>query len=216
MQVVAIVVSLAITVVAVVLAVQAIRSMLAVIRLGQPEARSDRKPERWKGMLTETLAHTRMLQWKRIGVLHWFVFVGFITLSSLVATAYGQIFVPTFALPVIGHWIVFEWWADIFSWLTLIGIVGLIVVRQRHHPAPRVAGAASSAPPSGRPTSSRPSSSAWSSAGSSCAVWSTPTARARSGTIPSPGSSACPSRAWPPAPWTTWSSSWPWSRSSSR
>ena len=28
----------------------------------------------------------------------------------------------------------FEWWADIFSWLTLIGIVGLIVIRQRHHP----------------------------------------------------------------------------------
>ena len=74
-------------------------------------------------MLAETLGHTRMLQWKRIGVMHWFVFVGFLTLSSLVATAYGQLFAPTFALPVIGHWIVFEWWADIFSWLTLIGIV---------------------------------------------------------------------------------------------
>jgi Fe-S oxidoreductase len=60
--------------------------------------------------------------------------IGFITLSSLVATAYGQLFVPTFALPIIGHWIVFEWWADIFSWLTLIGIVGLIVIRQRNHP----------------------------------------------------------------------------------
>jgi Fe-S oxidoreductase len=133
-QVVAIVVSLAITVVAVVLAVRAIRSMLAVIRLGRPEERSDRKPERWKGMLAETLAHTRMLQWKRVGVLHWFVFVGFITLSSLVATAYGQIFDPTFALPIIGHWVVFEWWADLFSWLTLIGIIGLIIIRQRQHP----------------------------------------------------------------------------------
>jgi Fe-S oxidoreductase len=75
-----------------------------------------------------------MLQWQRVGVLHWFVMIGFITLSSLVATAYGQLFVPTFALPIIGHWIVFEWWADLFSWLTLIGIVGLIVIRQRHHP----------------------------------------------------------------------------------
>ena len=52
----------------------------------------------------------------------------------MVATAYGQLFVPTFALPIIGHWIVFEWWADIFSWLTLIGIVGLIIIRQRNHP----------------------------------------------------------------------------------
>ncbi len=135
MQVVAIVVSLAITAVAVVLAVRAIRSMVAVIRLGRPEVgRDDHKSERWKGLVAETLGHTRMLQWQRVGVLHWFVMIGFITLSSLVATAYGQLFVPTFALPVIGHWVVFEWWADIFSWLTLIGIVGLIVIRQRHHP----------------------------------------------------------------------------------
>ncbi len=135
MQVVAIVVSLAITAVAVVLAVRAIRSMLSVIRLGRPAVgRSDRRGERWKGLVTETLGHTRMLQWQRVGILHWFVMIGFITLSSLVATAYGQLFVPTFALPIIGHWIVFEWWADIFSWLTLIGIVGLIVIRQRNHP----------------------------------------------------------------------------------
>ena len=135
MQVVAIVVSLAITAVAVVLAVRAIRSMVAVIRLGRPEVgRDDHRSERWKGLVAETLGHTRMLQWQRVGVLHWFVMIGFITLSSLVATAYGQLFVPTFALPVIGHWVVFEWWADIFSWLTLIGIVGLIVIRQRHHP----------------------------------------------------------------------------------
>ena len=135
MQVVAIVVSLAITAVAVVLAVRAVRSMVAVIRLGRPEVgRDDRRGERWRGLVAETLGHTRMLQWRRVGVLHWFVMIGFITLSSLVATAYGQLFVPTFALPVIGHWIVFEWWADIFSLLTLIGIVGLIAIRQRNHP----------------------------------------------------------------------------------
>ncbi len=85
-------------------------------------------------MLAETFGHTRMLQWRAVGVMHWFVFVGFLTLSSLVATAYGQVFSARFALPIIGHWIVFEWWADIFSWLTLIGIGYLIVVRQRHHP----------------------------------------------------------------------------------
>ena len=135
MQIVAIVVSLAITAVAVVLSVLAVRRMVAVIRLGRPTInRTDRPGRRWRTMITETFGHTRMLQWGPIGVMHWFVFVGFITLSSLVATAYGQLFVPTFALPVIGHWIVFQWWADIFSWLTLIGIGYLIVVRQRHHP----------------------------------------------------------------------------------
>ena len=38
----------------------------------------------------------------------------------------------------------FEWWADLFSWLTLIGIVGLIVIRQRHHPRTRGPRAAAS------------------------------------------------------------------------
>jgi hypothetical protein len=70
-QVVAIVVSLAITAVAVVLAVRAIRSMLSVIRLGRPAVgRDDRRGERWKGLVAETLGHTRMLQWRRVGFLH--------------------------------------------------------------------------------------------------------------------------------------------------
>lgn len=156
MQIVAIVVSLAITVLAVACAVVAVRAMVGVIRLGQPTAgRTDRPAQRWRTMLAETVGHTRMLQWRAIGVMHWFVFVGFITLSSLVATAYGQLFDPRFALPVIGHWIVFEWFADIFSWLTLIGIGYLIVVRQRQHRAARVGGVGSSDPRSGRRTSSR-------------------------------------------------------------
>lgn len=135
MQIAAIVVSLAVTALAVVLVVRAVRTMLGVIRLGKPVlGRSDRPAARWRTMLTETLGHTRMLQWTPIGIMHWFVMVGFITLSSLVATAYGLLFSPTFALPVIGHWAVFEWWVDIFSWLTLIGIGYLIIVRQRDHP----------------------------------------------------------------------------------
>ena len=163
MQIVAIVVSLAITAVAVVLAVLAVRSMLGVLRLGRPTVgRTDNPGLRWRTMLAETFGHTRMLQWRAVGVMHWFVFVGFLTLSSLVATAYGQVFSARFALPIIGHWIVFEWWADIFSWLTLIGIGYLIIVRQRHHPRARgPVVAASSGRRSGRRTSSRPSSPGW-------------------------------------------------------
>jgi hypothetical protein len=135
LQIVAIVVSLAVTAVAVVLAVRAVRQLLAVVRLGRPVVgRSDRRGARWRAMIAETLGHTRMLQWTPIGVMHWFVMLGFLTLSSLVATAYGLLFSPTFALPVIGHWLVFEWWVDVFSWLTLVGIGYLILVRQVHHP----------------------------------------------------------------------------------
>ncbi|MGH3425672.1 MAG: 4Fe-4S dicluster domain-containing protein, partial [Nocardioidaceae bacterium] len=135
MQVLAIVVSLAITAVAVALVVQAVTQMVRVIRLGQPAyGRGNDPVARWKNMFTETLGHTRMRQWAWVGVMHWFVFFGFILLSSLVATAYGQIFDARFALPVIGHWVAFGWFADILSWLTVIGIGFLIVLRQRTHP----------------------------------------------------------------------------------
>ena len=135
MQVVAIVVSLAITAVAVALVTKAVMQMTSVIGLGQPAVgRKDNPGARWKNMFVETLGHTRMLQRRWVGIMHWLVFVGFITLSSLVATAYGQIFSPTFVLPVIGHWIVFEWFADLFSWLTVLGIGYLILVRQKNHP----------------------------------------------------------------------------------
>ena len=135
MRVVAIVVSLAITAVAVALAVKAVKDMTAVIRKGQPAiGRTDNKGARWANMFKETLGHTRMLQWTWIGIMHWFVFAGFIFLSSMVLGAYFQIFDAHQALPIIGHWVIYEWPAELLSWLTLIGIVWLIAVRQKNHP----------------------------------------------------------------------------------
>ncbi|TNC47059.1 (Fe-S)-binding protein [Mumia zhuanghuii] len=136
MQVVAIIVSLAITAVAVALAAKAVTQMVRVVRMGGPTrgTRTDNKGTRWKNMLVETLGHTRMLQWRWIGIMHWFVFAGFVLLSSLVAAAYFQIFDAHAVLPIIGHWVVYQWVADLFSWLTLIGILYLIFVRQRTKP----------------------------------------------------------------------------------
>jgi Fe-S oxidoreductase len=129
-QVVAIVVSLAITAVAVALFVRAIRQILAVVRSGQPTlGRTDRKAARWATMLRETLGHTRMLQWSLIGTMHWFVFVGFGFLFLTLVTAFGQLFDATFALPLIGRWVVFEWITEAIAWLMLVSILGLITVR---------------------------------------------------------------------------------------
>ena len=69
MQIFAIVVSLAIAAVGIALFVQAIRSIVATLRIGQPAVgRSDHKGARWANMLKETLGHTRMLQWTAVGV----------------------------------------------------------------------------------------------------------------------------------------------------
>jgi Fe-S oxidoreductase len=135
MQIFAIVVSLAITVVAVVAVTLAVRRMLGVMRLGQAATpRTDQPGRRTLTMVKETLLHTRMLQWHWVGIMHWFVYAGFIVLSASVFTAYFQLFDPEFALPVIGHFFLYEWLIEALGVLSTVGIVFLIVYRQLNHP----------------------------------------------------------------------------------
>jgi len=131
--VIATVLALAVAVVGVVLFALGAAKIVGVVKLGGPTlGRSDQPGERWKHMLAETLGHTRMLQWHPIGVAHWFVFIAFGALFFTLITAFGQLFVPTFAIPWLGHWIVYEWASEIIAWAGLISIVGLIIVRAVH------------------------------------------------------------------------------------
>jgi len=134
-SIVAGIVSLAVTVAAVYLLIVGLRRMLSVIRAGQPATgRRDRPVRRLSTMLKETVLHTRMLQWTWIGVMHWFVFAGFIYLSSAVLTGYFQVWSPLFELPIIGAWYPFLWLTELLSWLTVIGVLALIYIRQKNHP----------------------------------------------------------------------------------
>jgi Fe-S oxidoreductase len=56
--------------------------------------------------------------------------LGFFALSGTLLTAYGQVINPEFALPLIGHWIVYNLFTESFAWLTGISIVTLIGIRQ--------------------------------------------------------------------------------------
>ena len=86
-QTIAIVLALVLTVYTAFVLVKAIRSMLGVLRVGQPALGRTTDPgRRWATMLMETFLHTRMFQWRWVGVMHWFVYFGFIILSSAVAT----------------------------------------------------------------------------------------------------------------------------------
>jgi Fe-S oxidoreductase len=130
MQILAIVVSLTITAVAVALFAKAVGQIVGVVRLGQPVAgRSGDPGRRWANMLKETLGHTRMLQWSAVGAAHWFVFVGFGFLFFTLVTAYGQLFDPDFAIPLIGHWVVYEWVTELITWVMVFAIAGLAAYR---------------------------------------------------------------------------------------
>ena len=88
------------------------------------------KRKRFTNMLREVLTHTKMLNFTGTGIAHWFVMVGFFSLLGTLVTAYGQVVKPDFTLPIIGHFIGYEFFAELIAWLTGVGIVTLIGIRQ--------------------------------------------------------------------------------------
>jgi Fe-S oxidoreductase len=124
-------ISYLITTVALVLLAIRVRQLIAIYKKQQPDpTRSNDKAARFKNMLTEVLGHTKMLKFTGSGIAHWFVMIGFGALFGTLVTAYGQVLNPEFALPVIGHFVGYEFFAEAIGALTGIGIVTLIGIRQ--------------------------------------------------------------------------------------
>jgi Fe-S oxidoreductase len=129
-QVFAIIVSLLVTVVAVALFGRAIQHIVQVVGAGQPVVgRRDRPARRWAVLAKETLGHSRMLQWNKVGAAHWFVFVGFGLLFFTLVTAFGQLFDPYYQIWLLGTFFLYEWAAEGITWLMLIAIVAFIAYR---------------------------------------------------------------------------------------
>src|SRR4029078_1386268 len=123
LQIVAAVVCLGVTAVAVALLVKTVNRFLATFRLGRPEVRTAHKGARTRTLLREFLGHTRMSRLPVVAVAHWFTMVSFGILFFTLVTAFGQLFNPRFAIPVIGHWYPFEWVTEFFAWTGFVGIL---------------------------------------------------------------------------------------------
>ncbi|GAA1809544.1 (Fe-S)-binding protein [Planosporangium flavigriseum] len=134
-QIGAVVICLAVTAVAVALFGKVVTYFVSVFKLGQPDrARTDRPAARAATLVREFLGHTRMSRLPVVAAAHWFVMVSFGLLFFTLLTAYGQLFDPSFALPLIGHFVLYEWLAELISWASFVGILALIAIRQRNHP----------------------------------------------------------------------------------
>ncbi len=107
------------------------KKLLAIYRGGQPDpTRKDKRGSRLSHMLGEILGHTKMLNFTATGIAHWVVMVGFVTLFGTLLTAYGQVLDPNFTLPLIGHFLPYEYFTELITLLTGLGILGLIFIRQ--------------------------------------------------------------------------------------
>jgi len=120
-----------ITLVALALLYIRVRKLVAIYRAGQPDpTRAGSRASRLWHMFKEILGHTKMLNFTGTGMAHWFVMVGFVTLFGTLVAAYGQVANPYYSLPLIGHFIPYEYYVELITILTGIGIVTLIGIRQ--------------------------------------------------------------------------------------
>ncbi|GGO56530.1 Fe-S oxidoreductase [Streptomyces daqingensis] len=132
MQLAAIVVSLVLTAVGIALLARAVAQIFRFVQLGQPVpagTRTDDPGGRTRTLAREFVGHTRMNRWGVVGVAHWFVAVGFLTLGLTIVNAYGQLFQADWTLPVVGGWLPYEVYTEFIGAMTTLGILVLIGIR---------------------------------------------------------------------------------------
>jgi Fe-S oxidoreductase len=106
-----------------------------VFRMGTADpTRTDRPLQRTWVVIKEFLFHTRMKRLPIVSLAHWFVAVSFFVLFSTLVNAFFQLVWPEFRLPIIGHFPPFEWLVELLGWGGLVGIIALILIRQKNHP----------------------------------------------------------------------------------
>lgn len=138
MQLAAIIVVLVLSAVGVALLGRAVAQFVRFFRLGAPVpagTRTDDPARRTVTLAKEFVGHTRMNKWGVIGVAHWFVAVGFLTLGLTIVNAYGQLFKADWTLPVIGGWLPYELYIEFIGTTTTLGILALIVIRLMNLPS---------------------------------------------------------------------------------
>lgn len=132
MQLAAIIVVLVLTAVAVALFGRAVTQFVKFFKLGAPLPAGARVDEPGRRTLTvgkEFVGHTRMNRWGVVGVAHWFVAVGFLTLGGTILTAYGQLFKADWTIPYIGTWLPYELYIEFVGPATGLGALALIIIR---------------------------------------------------------------------------------------
>jgi Fe-S oxidoreductase len=129
----------------VVLAVCAIAFAVAARRLyylfrliGSGTAAPDRRSgwmQRLRAEALEVVGQQKLLRWSVPGLAHAFTFWGFNILLLTVIEAFGDLFSPTFALPIIGHLAVIGFVEDFFTCAVLVALVVFAIIRAVQSPA---------------------------------------------------------------------------------
>ncbi|MDQ3610968.1 MAG: (Fe-S)-binding protein [Actinomycetota bacterium] len=116
-------------------AVRRVAFLVGLLRLARP------MPDRMRGagekvayQLRHVLGQQKILQWTGPGVLHTFIFWGFIVLQSQTLEAVGEVLDPDFHIPLIGRSPLLGFLQDLFTGFVLVGVAGFALTRLTQAP----------------------------------------------------------------------------------
>jgi Fe-S oxidoreductase len=116
------------------LAARRARLLTRMVRLGRPVDRSGDLPERAAREGVQVLGQRKLLQRLVPGLMHAFIFWGFLVLLATIVEAFGQTLSLSFAIPLIGHSGVLGLIEDVFASLVLVGLAIAVAIRVGQRP----------------------------------------------------------------------------------
>ena len=79
-----------------------VRRLAGYLRIGRDDKRTDNPGERLRNVLTVAFGQTKLLREPLAGVLHFFIFWGFVILLSSILETFGEGLVPGFTFGFLG------------------------------------------------------------------------------------------------------------------
>jgi len=116
------------------------RALFLLRLLGKAQPMPDRMGnvgEKIRYQFVHVLGQQKILKWTGSGILHVFIFWGFVVLQSQTLEALGEVFDPEFHIPLIGRWEVLGFVQDVFTLMVLTGVIGFTLIRLAQSPARR-------------------------------------------------------------------------------
>ena len=130
------IVGIVITVVLVAFAAKRGWFLASLTRSGKPAVgRTAHLPQRVQAEAVEVLGQRKLLKWTVPGIAHFLAFWGFIILGITVVTAFGELVIENFHVPIVGTWVVVRVMEDLFAALVLVGIAIFAIIRLTSDPA---------------------------------------------------------------------------------
>ncbi|MGZ4136914.1 MAG: 4Fe-4S dicluster domain-containing protein, partial [Actinomycetota bacterium] len=110
------------------------RLIASLVRLGRPVDRTRDLPRRIEREGAVVLGQRKLFQRLVPGLMHAFIFWGFLVLLTTIVEAAGQAVEPSFAIPWIGHAGWLGLLQDAFAGLVVVGVVAAFAIRKLQRP----------------------------------------------------------------------------------